>query len=192
MLQHLKAYLDGLSTVSEEAWLNIIPLFTETTLKKGNSFITEGQTARSIGFLQTGIIRAFYRSHTGVEYNKHFFTPPCFVGGYASLITGQPNTIIQQALTDCTVYTADYRAFTALYNRFSCLERAARRLAEIYFVEKEQREIELVLLDAAERYAIFNNHYPGLAQQIPQYHIASYLGVTPTQLSRIRKKISHR
>jgi CRP-like cAMP-binding protein len=192
MLQNLKAYLDGLSPVSDEAWLNIMPLFTESTLKKGNSFITEGQTARSIGFLQTGIVRAFYRSHTGVEYNKHFFTPPCFIGGYASLITGKPNTIIQQALTDCTVYTADYRAFTALYNRFNCLERAARRLAEIYFIEKEQREIELVLLDAAERYAIFNNQHPGLAQQIPQYHIASYLGVTPTQLSRIRKKISHR
>jgi hypothetical protein len=53
---------------------------------------------------------------------------------------------------------------------------------------KERREIELVLLQADERYKIFKQEYPNLENLIPQYHIASYLGVTPTQLSRIRAK----
>jgi len=64
----------------------------------------------------------------------------------------------------------------------------ARKLAEIFFVQKEQREIEIVLLDADRRYSLFQKQFPQLEQQIPQYHIASYLGVTPTQLSRIRRK----
>jgi CRP-like cAMP-binding protein len=77
-----------------------------------------------------------------------------------------------------------------LYDKFPDLERVGRRLAEFYFVDKEQREIEIVLLDAEKRYQIFLQQYPGLSQLIPQYHIASYLGVTPTQLSRIRRKLT--
>jgi hypothetical protein len=75
-----------------------------------------------------------------------------------------------------------------LYNTFPALERFARKLAESYFVLKEKREIELVLLEAGERYLIFQKEFPGLENRIPQYHIASYLGITPTQLSRIRAK----
>jgi CRP-like cAMP-binding protein len=75
-----------------------------------------------------------------------------------------------------------------LYDQFEGLERIARKLAENYFMVKEQREIELVLLDASQRYRLFQQEYPGLENRIPQYHIASYLGITPTQLSRIRAK----
>lgn len=69
------------------------------------------------------------------------------------------------------------------------IERLARKLAELFFVQKEQREIDIVLLDADKRYLLFQKEFPGLENMIPQYHIASYLGITPTQLSRIRKKI---
>ena len=68
------------------------------------------------------------------------------------------------------------------------MEKVARRLAELYFVNKEQREIEIVLWNADERYIIFQRDYPQLEQIIPQYQIAFYLGITPTQLSRIRRK----
>lgn len=59
-------------------------------------------------------------------------------------------------------------------------------------MQKEQREIEIVLLDADERYHIFQKQFSGLENRIPQYHIASYLGITPTQLSRIRRKLAGR
>lgn len=110
-----------------------------------------------------------------------------FVGAYSSLITGQPNRIIQQALTDCTVWTADHAAFCSLFDECRDLERLGRRLAELYFVAKEQREVEIVLLDADKRYEILQQQHPELEQLVPQYHIASYLGITPTQLSRIRR-----
>jgi hypothetical protein len=75
-----------------------------------------------------------------------------------------------------------------LYDKYPKIERLARILAEYFFVRKEKREIELVTLEAKERYAIFQKEHPKLEQRIPQYHIASYLGITPTQLSRIRSK----
>ncbi|WP_428660495.1 Crp/Fnr family transcriptional regulator [Runella sp.] len=186
----LKQYLYSLSPIKEETWLKVQPLFREASLKKGEYFIEEGQFATEFAFLKKGVIRAFYRSRSGMEYIKYFFTPCSIVGGYTSLITGQPNQIMQQALTDCELLVANYGAFTGLYDSCPDLERLGRRYAENYFVEKERKELEIILHEAEERYLIFQKQYPQLEQQIPQYYIAAYLGISPTQLSRVRKKIA--
>ncbi|MDH5599450.1 MAG: Crp/Fnr family transcriptional regulator, partial [Cyclobacteriaceae bacterium] len=81
---------------------------------------------------------------------------------------------------------AEYSRMTDLYDSIPNLERFARKLVEQIFVSKERREIEIVMLSAAERYELFKKKFPELEKSIPQYHIASYLGISPTQLSRIR------
>jgi CRP-like cAMP-binding protein len=187
-LTELYKYLNSISPLQDETWRRVKGLFTEKTLAKGDYFINERQQARQIGFLTSGIIRAFYRNNEGLEYNKHFFVAHNIVGGYSSLVTSTPNKIIQQTLSECQLLVANYSEITKLYDIFPDFERVGRRLAELYFVAKEQREIEIVLLNADERYLIFRKEYPQIEQQIPQYHIASYLGITPTQLSRIRRK----
>lgn len=187
----LQTFFNNVSPISATSWTKFERLFTSRILKKGDYFITAGETATEIGFLEHGIVRAFYQNPEGIEYNKHFFTNPCFIGGYASLITHTPNQINQQALTDCSMLVARYTEVESLYENSPDIERAARKLAEQFFVQKERKEIEIVLLDAEKRYQIFQKDFPQLEQQIPQYQIASYLGVTPTQLSRIRRKISH-
>lgn len=191
-LTDLYKYLNAISPIHNSTWEAAESLFSEKFLKKGDYFINEGEVAKQIGFLKNGVIRAFYRNTEGLEYNKHFFVSNDFIGGYSSLVTAQPNRIIQQALTNCEILVADYAKVTKLFDLFPDFERVGRRLAEMYFVNKEQREIEIVLLDADERYLIFRQEYPQLEQLIPQYHIASYLGITPTQLSRIRRNFSQR
>ncbi|HEY0054441.1 MAG TPA: Crp/Fnr family transcriptional regulator [Pedobacter sp.] len=186
----LHTYINTISPIKADTWNSLKSLFFEKTLLKGEYFITEGETAKQIGFLTSGIIRAFYRNREGIEYNKHFFLPSNIIGGYSSLITSTPNKINQQALSDCTMLVANYAQVIKLYDLFPDFERVGRRLAELYFVDKEQREINIVLLDADKRYLIFRQEYPQLEQLIAQYHIASYLGITPTQLSRIRRKFS--
>jgi len=111
------------------------------------------------------------------------------MGAFSSLVTGQVNHVHIQALTECELFVADYGALTRLYDAHPDWERFARKLAEGYFVVKEQRELELALLDARARYKRFQEEYPGLEQLISQYQVASYLGVTPTQLSRIRARL---
>ncbi len=108
--------------------------------------------------------RVFYRNNESLEYNKHFFVPHNIVGGYSSLVTSTPNKIIQQALTDCKLLVANYSEITKLYNLFPDFERLGRRLAELYFVNKKQREIEIVLLNADERYLIFRKEYAQLEE----------------------------
>lgn len=185
----LYEYFASISPIRQDTWRKMQRLFSEMTLKKGAYFIKEGEYARQIGFLSEGIIRAFYRSNEGIEYNKHFFTEKQLVAGYSSLITKRPNKINQQALTDCRLYTINYKDLLKLYDTHQDLERLGRKVAELFFVHKEEREINIVMLDANKRYLLFQKEYPTLQQRIPQYHIASYLGITPTQLSRIRKNV---
>ncbi len=188
----LQQFFNSLTLLSPEIRSSFYALFKPGILKKGDYFVREGQIAKELAFLEKGVVRVFYRSNKGIEYNKQFFINPALVGGYTSLITGKPSRINQQALSDCTLKVAQYADIQALCAAYPDIERAARILAEHYFVEKEEREIEIVLLDAEERYLIFQKQFSQLEQQIPQYHIASYLGITPTQLSRIRKKLSGR
>ncbi len=164
----------------------LVSLFGEEQLKKNDFLAQSGEYSKKIAFVKSGILRAFYQNNAGEQYNKTFFKTNDFVGAYSSLVTGQQNLIDIQCLTDCTLFVADYQRYTKLYDRFPAIERLSRILAEQFFVQKEKREIELVLLEAKERYKIFQAEHPNLEQHIPQYHIASYLGVTPTQLSRIR------
>ncbi len=191
-MNELKTFLDRLSPLSTASWEKFSDLFTAKTLKKGQFYIRDGQMAKEIGFLNSGILRAYYQSDDGTEYNKHFFLPYCFIGGYASLISGKINVINQQALTDCELLVANYTDLQKLYPSCPDIERVSRLLAEQFFIQKEQREIEIVLMDAEKRYKIFRKDFPALEQHIPQYHIASYLGITPTQLSRIRRKITQK
>jgi len=189
-MDNLKKYLDTFNPLSIETWNKVKILFSEKALAKEAHFIDDNQVAKQIAFLEKGIVRAYYRNNEGKEYNKHFSIAPSFIGGYASLITGRKNSINQQALTECKIWVADFDRLSALYEKCRDLEFVARKWAERQFVEKEQREIELVMLDADKRYAMLQEQFADLEQLIPQYHIASYLGITATQLSRIRKKFS--
>lgn len=168
---------------SIQAFLN---RFSESHLKKGAIFAKKGEYSSRMAIVVGGVMRAYFSNEKGEQYNKTFFTENDFVGAYSSLVTGQKNRIDIDCLTDCTLLIAEYDQITRLYDKYPKIERLARVLAERFFVSKEKREIELVTLEAKERYAIFQREYPYLEQLIPQYHIASYLGISPTQLSRIR------
>jgi len=184
-MDSLKSFLNSISPIEEETWLDILPLFIKKVFAKNQLLVRAGAISTEIFFLEEGVIRTFFKNDER-EYTKAFDIPPTLTCGYASLITGQPNRINLEAMARTVVWKASYKDLIALYDRHPDLERVARLIAERSFVEKENRELEIGLLDATQRYRLFQNQFPGLEQKIPQYCIASYLGITPTQLSRIR------
>jgi len=188
-MNELKDYFNAISNLEESTWDKISPYFREEKLLKNDFFAKENKKARKIAFLKTGVVRAFFINKEGKEYNKQFFVGQSIIGAYTSLLTGTRNLISQQALTDCVIYTCDYASLTKLYDECPDLERFARKIAEFYFLEKEKKEIEIVLLDASQRYLLFKKEFPTLEQLISLFHIASYLGVSATQLSRIRRRL---
>lgn len=182
----LKKKLEHIISFDSDTLHKFVNQFSEVELNKGEAFAKKGEYSRNIAFVKSGVLRAYYSNGKGEEYNKTFFTANDFVGAYSALISKEKNIIDIDCLTDCTLLVAEYQNITELYDQYPKVERLARILAEQFFVKKEKREIELATLDAKDRYAIFQQEHTALEQLIPQYHIASYLGVSPTQLSRIR------
>ncbi|MFN0729333.1 Crp/Fnr family transcriptional regulator [Polaribacter gochangensis] len=182
-------YINSISSINEEALKELQKCFKPLLLRKNDFFVQEGENAQQIGFLNKGIIRAFFLNQEGKEYNKQFFVTPSIIGAYSSLLTKLPNKIAQQALTDCEILVANFNDIEKLYDKFHDVERLGRKIAEFYFLEKEQKEIEMALLDADKRYLLMRERFPTIELIIPQYHIASYLSISPTQLSRIRRKL---
>jgi CRP-like cAMP-binding protein len=189
-MERLINFYNSVSPLSKETWDELLLLFEPQWLQKNEHFIRENEVARKIAFLESGVVRAYFINEQGQEYNKQFFVAPASIGGYSSLLTGKPNLIAQQALTECKIYSCNFQSITALYSKYRDLERLARKMAEFYFIEKERKELEIVLLDALQRYRIFQRDFPTLEQTIQQFHIASYLGISATQLSRIRHQLS--
>ncbi len=190
-MEGFRKHIERFGNIKEEIFRELKANYQQTYLSKKEIFSKEGEYARKVGFLEKGIIRAFVRDYEGKEYTKQFFFAPSIIGAYTSLLTNQPNKIIQQALTDCTIWTAEYSKIEALYDRHHEMERVGRKIAEYYYLEKERSLVEMAQFDADKRYALLKERFPTIESQVQQYHIASYLGVSPTQLSRIRKKIKN-
>jgi len=189
-MENVIAFFNNILGLSEKTIGLMSEVFTPGQLKKGDYFIKKGQYAREIAFLETGIVRAYYINSDGKEYNKTFFSAPTIIGSYASLISKQKNEVAQQALTNCKIWKASFHKIEELAEGNFELERLRRIIAENYFLHNEKKEIEMAMLDAEERYLILQKEYPGIELEIPQYHIASYLGISATQLSRIRNKMT--
>jgi CRP-like cAMP-binding protein len=188
-MEKLKQYLCSISTISENTLNEVIKLFEPRTLVAKDFFVKENEYAKKIAFLESGLIRAFFTNKQGKEYNKQLFVGQCLIGAYSSLLKQEKNLIPQQALADCKIWEADYSKIKKLFDKFHDFERLGRKIAEFYFLEKEQKELEMALLDATERYLLLKKNYPNIEQDIQQYHIASYLGISPTQLSRLKNKL---
>ena len=186
----LKQFLNSISPIEESTWHEVGQVFTKETLPTNTYFVEEGKNATQIAFLEKGVVRAFFTNSAAKEYNKQFFVGPSLIGAYTSLLSGHKNLIPQQALTDCIIWFADFDEIQKLFTRFHDFERLGRKIAEFYFLEKERKELEMALMNATERYLLFKKQFPSLEQLIPQYHIASYLSISPTQLSRLRNKLS--
>lgn len=193
MIQNIK-YPDVHKTLNEihpltsEAWNSLEDLFREKCLAGNEFLIKEGQRANHCYLLIDGLVRVYF-SKDGNEYNKTFFTPGTFPTPLTALISGSPSQLSYQALTDCTLIFFSFHDFRALFEKNRCLESMYLKILEREWINKERHDIRMVTNDATTNYLIFRKEYPGLEQLIPQYHIASYLGITPIQLSRIRAKL---
>ena len=184
----LVALVDAIHPQSEEVWLAIRPALVRRRLVAREHYSAPGAVQETVGLLESGRVRAYHVTADGKQYNKHLFTGPDVIGDYASLLTGRPVEVPQQALTDCIVWSLDYAYLLSLEERFPSLVQLQRRFAEALYLAKEQRELELATRNASERYAALTTQHPGIEADVPLYEIAAYLGITPTQLSRIRAR----
>jgi CRP-like cAMP-binding protein len=171
-----------------EVMAELVGLFKPCRLSAGSFFVHEGERPYRLGYLIKGILREFYVTSKGKEFNNCFCFPGDFTGSFYDLLKQQPSTVNIQTLTEVVVLVADYKEFYNLVYRFPILERLGRLIAEELFKVKCERVYELLTMSPQERYTFFKKKYAGFEDIIPHYHIATFLGITPISFSRIRNK----
>ncbi len=194
-MEEIKQYLNQISPVSTNSWSQIKEILTKKTYSKNTFFAKTGRIENKFGIVLNGVLRAYISKDNGSQYTKTFFTPVyfktpiSFIGAFSSLVTYTVNEVSIEALTNVTLLEGKYDNWLYLISENREIAEWSRKLTELFFIGKEQREFEYFTFQADHRYLLFRERYPELENLINQYYIAQFIGITPTQLSRIRKKM---
>lgn len=187
----LKAAMESYAPLSEQTWRDFTQLCTIRRVKKHTLIYRAGELPRSFAFVVKGLVRAFVINPQGQEYNKNFFIEGQFPGSMASLLTSQPSKLAFETVEECLLVDIDFAGFRQLlFSNPELMTYQIHYLEKNWLLHKDAREIDLVQNEAHQRYQQFMNKSPELVNRLALYHIASHLGITPTQLSRIRKKLN--
>ena len=165
-------------------------ILEEVEYKKGEKFVDMNEKSVDMFFIKKGITRSYYIDKKGKPHTRFLFGYPEAFGSLASLILNKPSTMIHEALTDCVVLKGDYRKFKKLATTNLEISNLYNSLLENGFLMMDNRNRELSSLDATQVYLKLQKEKPHFIKSIPLNYIASYLNVTPVQLSRIRKELN--
>ncbi|MFA6245444.1 MAG: Crp/Fnr family transcriptional regulator [Mucilaginibacter sp.] len=175
--------------LSPEEIAIVTTLFKEKTFKKGEYFLEEGRICRQVGFVAKGLLR-YYINHDGEEKIYDFSQENEFVCNYESFLPQAPSSKNIQALEDSIIFVISHADLQVFYATVRGGERFGRVAIEAVFVKLLQDISSLYMETPELRYERFLKNHADLQQRISQYHIASFVGVKPQSLSRIRKRIS--
>lgn len=158
--------------------------------KKGEILIKEEQVCKNLQFVLSGIYRV-YQIVDGKEITNYFNTTQrnSFVASFVSLLTEKPSKVRIECIQAGELISIAYKDWQAMYAKSHALNTFGRLMAEFNYVLAMERIESLQYHNAKDRYLKFMRIYPNLLNQIPHHYIASYLGVTPESLSRIRRSI---
>lgn len=161
----------------------------EEHIAKGDFLIREGQRCRKLYFVHSGAVSIFI-TKDGEQHFKDFSLSNKFLTSYASFQTEKPSVLSLRAEQDCVLTWWEKSFLDSLITSDLQWALFAKNMADYLFLRKEKREMSLLLDDAPTRYLTLLKEFPQAMQIFPQYMIASYLGIKPQSLSRIRKQLS--
>jgi CRP-like cAMP-binding protein len=183
-----RVFLNQLAPVDGRAWTALNPLISFRKLKKRQFFVRAGDPARAGAFVIRGLLESYRIAPQGKEAIKRFCPEGTFAAPYTDLILGRPSTAYLRALEPTALLVIDYPGWLAAMENFACFQKIGRLLAEREFVEREERELQFMIMDASTRLEEFKRKYPGLEKRIPANRLAAYLGVNPVTLSRLENR----
>jgi CRP-like cAMP-binding protein len=186
----LRSFYESRTVFNEEEWELIASMHRHKTLAKGEVFSREGEVCTQLAFLAMGQMRYYYKINNK-EYTSQFFFPQSIVTDYISMTKNRPSRLTIEAMTESEVLIMDRGALQVLYEKIpNVMYRLAKNALEEVYFEFAERVTGLLLDTPEKRYIKLMEHQPRILQNVPQYMIASYLGITPEALSRIRSRIA--
>lgn len=176
--------------LSEDTTSTMMAICSEEQYKKGDLLLESGSMARYYYFIQSGLIGYYTTDEEGHNIYKIFFEENSFVASTSAIIKNEPSDFHIIALEDCSVIKYPVKAYRKLLEKHHDLALFhIRYLEKNWVVKKEPLEVSLKYETAKQRYLLLLEN-KSLHNRLKQNQIASYLGITPTQLSRIKKEIN--
>lgn len=175
-------------SLSKEKWQTLLNAHSIEHFKKGKIVSRPGEFVQEVHFIISGGIRMYYLKN-GRQYTCAFCFEGNYMGDYKSLLTSQPSRLYVEAIEETMVYSLSRKNMEKLYQQSPEFVQFGKRFTEFLFTEITTRNESFLFETPEERYIQIMNNHPQLSQRIPQYILASYIGVTPETISRIRKRI---
>jgi len=184
----LKSYFFNLVEFTPEEWSSFEEGLFVKNYSKGDILLREGETCDFVSFINKGSVRV-YEIIDGIEVNRAFFSEGFFATEYKSFLSQQPSDEFLEVLEDSEVVWIRYDHLQEMYDRFKSFERLGRLLSEMLYVKMRDKIAVFRVNSPEERYQVMMRESPEYIDRIQHYHLASYLGITPQSLSRIRKRV---
>lgn len=195
MFEHYKKFIEKYITLNLLEWKILKSKLTVKSFKKGEIILHQGDICKNLYFISSGLARGFILDENGKDFtwsiyfndaNAHMTN--LFVTDYSSFLEQKPSSIHIEALEDCEVLVNTYSDIQFSYRHLKKGERFGRLMAEEAYKHLHHQIINRTTKSAKERFEALIEQTPYLLQKVPQYHIATFLGVTPQHLSRLKKE----
>jgi CRP-like cAMP-binding protein len=186
-LDALRQFIENYTSLTTEEWTKIFKCFEKRIIEKDEVILEEGKVCRYLYFVETGLFR-FYITKNGNDITKFFTEAPYLFTSQASFNSEKPAMENIQAIEKSVIWQISYNQANELFELKSWADLARKITQEVQFYTEEILE-ELQTETAEFRYEKMQKNNPELLQRIPLKHLASFLGIAPQSLSRIRKKI---
>lgn len=187
MLDAFATALRRLGPISGRAFDALAAICVPRSFQPGDHLLRAGDRATLSFFVVKGLVRELYVGEDGAEHTRSFVAENQTTGSLLDLLSGKPAVTFIEALEPTDTLAFGYAEFDALCARFADLNHIARKNAEAVYVRKARREHEMLALSAADRHARWLAEQPGLDARVTRRHLASYLGISPEHLSRLRR-----
>jgi len=184
LITHIRKFV---SLTDEEATL-LSSKLTQLKLRKKAFVLSPGKRCTANYFVVKGCMRLYFITDKDVEQITQFGIEDWWITDYDSLDRQQPSHFYIQAVEDCEVMVLDQKVQEELFKQIPVLERYFRLILQKAYTAAQRRMEYIFTMTEEERYRSFSTRFPAFNQRVPQYMVASYLGVTPQFISRVRAK----
>lgn len=179
-------------SLSKEEGNYLLSLLHSRALKQGDLIEKAGEVSKQFIHVRSGCLMSFYTDTAGTDHVLQFSTAGWWTGDLKSFTQQIASSYTTRALADSDVLLIDKRDFDNLLDRFPVYEKYFRILFQNSLITHQNRILQNISATAEDRYLRFQKKYPSLEQYVPLKYIASYLGITPEFLSKIRRKLMER
>ncbi len=187
--QIIREYISRFVSFSESEWQPFLDALVKRQVPKGGYLMEAGQICDYVAFINKGLFRTFCMVKNQ-EVTNNFSFSGNFLTNYPSFLTRQPSIEYHQALEDAEVLLLPYEKMQMIYNTLPSWEKFGRLIAEFILIRISERNQSMLFLSAEDQYLELMKTRPKVIANISQHYIASYLGIQPESLSRIRKRLS--